>query len=423
MKIKRITQILLCLALLVVMGGEFLLSAFSVTASADVLGYSNVLTDLRIDKTFKTVDYPANDNDYSIQVIHIAEGVNGELFVYTYQPCRASKKYKAKYINMSLENPVNKDIKYSLYSLTWLNGEGVFDKYIVNNFTVSDTVDRYYNIATIYRPYDDTVDDKSEAVDTIQCKGFAVGQYWHTYYYNDDLCYESKKIDVVEIDITATGSVRYPEGFYLDQFFVEKNTDSHYVAFSIKNYTVDQIIDADITYRVKTYGYYEYFSPYSYREDLQMDMPIYSEFLSSTDVGSNDGGGWFGKKYKWHRITDTNTFIQNVRDDLGEDFSEEELNGLKQSQFVFRFKETSYSETWAYDASSRYGHYSICDNIGVLRLHFISDNKTYNLGCVSDLVGTDSIPEIDGDLQIEINDLNDAVEVLFMLVCFIIFLL
>ena len=418
MKTKRITQIFLCLALLIVMGGEMLLSAFSITASAEVTGYTNVLTDLQKDSNFNPDDYPANPDDVSLKVIHIAEGENGELFIYVYQPCDAKKDYKAKFINMSLQNPIEKNLQYKLYSLTWLNSNGVFDKYIVNDFIVSSSAERYYNIATVYRPFDSEVDDVPEAVDTIQCKGYEVGQYWRVYWYNNVLFYDAKHIDIVDIDIQATGSVEYTEGFklYLDW------CDSHYVAFSIGNYKVEQIYDADITYTIKNYSWAEIYTPYSYKEELKSTNVHESEFLSSKDVGSNDGDGWFGRKYSWYRITDVATFMKQVQDDSNDTFSQEELEGLQKSQFVFRFAETPKTQIIASDGSMRTGTFSVAENIGVLRLHFLSEGKRYNLGCVSDLVGTDNISELSVDILDNIENMK-IWEVLFTLLMIIIILI
>ncbi|MBO5010550.1 MAG: hypothetical protein J6D20_07645 [Clostridia bacterium] len=417
MKTKRITQIFLCLALLIVMGGEMILSAFSITASAESTGYTNVLTDLQKDSSFNPDNYPAKEDDTSVQVIHIAEGENGELFIYVYQPCDAKKDYKAKFINMSLQNPVEKNLQYKLYSLTWLNSNGVFDKYIVNDFTVTSSAERYYNIATVYRPYDKTVDTSSEAIDNIQCKGFAVGQYWKAYYYNNVLFYEAKHIDVVDIEIQATGTVRYTEGFKL---YVD-SCDSHYVAFSIKNYNVEQIYDADITYTINNY---EKSTVYTVgggtTTKLTSSEKKDSEYLSAKEVGSNDGDGWLGKKYSWYRITDVTTFKKQVEEDSNDTFSQEELDGLAKSQFVFRFAETEYRLVSSPNASVSY--YSEAVNIGVLRLHFLSDGQFYNLGCVSDLVGTDSIPELTVDLLDNIENM-EIWEKLYALLCLIVFLI
>ena len=414
---KRIWAFLLMILTLF----ELMVSAFSITANAEGIGYTNVLTDLQKDKNFNIEDYPAAPDDVSLDVIHIAEGENGELFIYVYQPCDATKDYRAKYINMSLQNPTNKSLEYKLYSLTWLNSNGVFDKYIVNGFNVTNDVERYYNISTIYRPYDETIDEYPEAIDSLQCKGYEVGQYWRAYYYNNVLFYEAKNIETVDIEIRATGSLRYPEGWEFGELHIDR-CDSHYVAFSIENFDVEQIYDADITYIEDKYNFAEVMTPYSYKEEHVASKYVPRDYLSSKETGSNDGSGWFGRKYTWFRIQDKDTFIKQARDDLNHEFSQTEMEGLNQSQYVFRFVETEYSETWAIDASSRFGHFSKCEEIGVLRLHFLSDGKIYNLGCVSDLVGTDSIPEMEGNLMTNVENM-EMWEILFALLCFIIVLL
>ncbi|MBQ8720478.1 MAG: hypothetical protein IJY65_05540 [Clostridia bacterium] len=387
---KRITTFILCLALVLIVGGEAILSAFALRTEAATSSYSNVLDDLEKDDSFNPDDYPAIANDYSLQVITIAEGENGELFVYVYQPSDATKDLRASYINMSLQAPENRNPTYGLYSLTWLNSDGVFDKYIVNDFTVSNNLYRYYDIATVYRAYDSSIDTSSTAVDTTQGVGYPVGRIWCAYYYNDMLIYEMEEVDVVDINIQATGSIRYTEGFKL---YIDK-CDSHYVAFSIGNYDVDKIYDADITYTIREYTYYYFTAGNDYKEP-QGESYLDSCVLTESDTASNDGDGLLGKKYTWNRIQDVSTFIQEATNDANEEFSEEELIALNNSEFVFRFLETDYTLVPYVDGSGYYVNYCETENVGVLRLKFLSQGKVYNLGCVSELVGTDSIPELE----------------------------
>ena len=90
-KAKRILTTILLLALVLTIGGELFL-AFSVRASAaEAVSHSNVLDDLSKDEKFNPEDYPAKADDYSLKVIQIAEGANGELFVYVYQPSNDTK--------------------------------------------------------------------------------------------------------------------------------------------------------------------------------------------------------------------------------------------------------------------------------------------------------------------------------------------
>ena len=117
-KAKRILTIILLLALVITIGGELFLALSVRTSAAEAVSHSNVLDDLSKDSKFNPADYPAKADDYSLQVIQIAEGTNGELFVYVYQPSNDTKDLKAAKINMSLQDPSDNDATYSLYNLS-----------------------------------------------------------------------------------------------------------------------------------------------------------------------------------------------------------------------------------------------------------------------------------------------------------------
>ena len=402
---KRIGIFILCLALLCIIGGELLLSLFSVKVSAEGVTHSNVIDDLQKDPEFKAEDFPDVPDDYSIQVIQIAEGENGELFVYAYQPSDKTKDYKASYINMSLDNPqglVNPT--YKLYGLTWLNSNGVFDKYQVNGFKVSTAEKRYYSIASIYRPFDGNVDTNPEAVDGTDHKGYGCGVTFVAQWYNDVLYYDKAKLNVVETEILASGSVRYFDGFKLGQLFeiTGEMTDSHYVAFKIEDYNVEQIFDADISYSYRSVFHMEDVLKDELLTEYGQMTVVKNYFLSKNDInseGSSAGGGLFGKKYKWNRILTSQEFITMAEDYANEPFSDVERAAIQSSQFVFCFLETPRSRI-DYDYNLGFEEtYTDVFNIGILRLHFITkDGKPYNLGCVSDLVKTDNIPDLVVDL-------------------------
>ena len=72
----------------------------SLKVDAATISYTDVLEDLQKDESFKVEDYPAKADDYSLQIIQIAESVNGELFIYVYQPCHDTKDLVATYISM-----------------------------------------------------------------------------------------------------------------------------------------------------------------------------------------------------------------------------------------------------------------------------------------------------------------------------------
>ena len=145
------------------------------TAFADTKQYTGALTDLSQDSNFNAAVYADNSKDYSIQVIQIAESTDKELFIYTYQPCQKTTYLVANEINMSLSESAD-GIK--LYGLTLLNSDGALCKYKVTDFIVSGDSVRYYNIASILRPWNGNYDNKSDNDNTTNSKAFAVGQLW-----------------------------------------------------------------------------------------------------------------------------------------------------------------------------------------------------------------------------------------------------
>ena len=107
------------LLLLVCIG---LLWFYPITAYAEEVGYSSVLKDLENDPNFDISLYPANEKDYSLQVVQIAESTEGELLVYVYQPSNGTKDYTASSINIS--TAINDSLKYQNYKLQLLQISG-----------------------------------------------------------------------------------------------------------------------------------------------------------------------------------------------------------------------------------------------------------------------------------------------------------
>ena len=364
-----------------------MLSAFAVPAEAATVSYSNVLEDLEKDVNFNPEDYPADPTDYSLKIIQVVESESGELFLYVYQPSNDTKDLKAAKVNMSLQEPSDKAATYSLYNLTWLNSDGVFDKYIVNDFVVSDEAYRYYTISTIYRKHDESIDDPAlDADDTIDYVGLAVGQSWCCYSYNGEYNCESKKIDFVEVEIQSVGFTQFPEGFklYLDK------CDSHFVAFSIEGFDVDHIYDADVSYTYKTATRA---TGLGLTGETNYSEPV-TENLTISDYqqGSNDGDGLFGKKYTWDRISTVEQFISETEDYTNEFLSNSDRENLSKSEFVFRFLETSRSTSSSISGTT-VSYWTSVTEVAILRLHFLSEGKVYNLGVVSDIVSDDGIPD------------------------------
>ena len=94
--LRHFTVLLLLAVLLFVVlwGGQ----SAALSAYAESTSYSDVLDDLRKDENFSPGTYPTVADDYSLQVIQVAESTGKELFVYVYQPSGQTKDLKASSI-------------------------------------------------------------------------------------------------------------------------------------------------------------------------------------------------------------------------------------------------------------------------------------------------------------------------------------
>ena len=205
--------------LIVLLAVVFVMSAFSFAKASTT--YSDVLDDLNSGGTFDLSKYPDDPNNYGFEVISIAESEDRELFIYVYQPADATKEFVATYINMS---PFDPDRKFdnsfdghSLYSLTLVDTDGVFDKYVVEDFVTSSELVRYYNIASIYRAYDESIDGDSSGLteeydNEINQISYSVGECFISEYVNGDLQYYSHTQEVIRITDMYVGNILYMGG-------------------------------------------------------------------------------------------------------------------------------------------------------------------------------------------------------------------
>ena len=258
--------------------------------------------------------------------------------------------------------------------------------------TVSDIPERCYSIAGIYRDFDESLGDTlPEAVDTRQYKSYSVAQAWRCYYYNDKLIYEMEKMNVLELDVWATGTVSYSNGFYL----YENKCNSHYIGFSPKNYDIAKIYDADIEYTLhKVIATYQNDGSHSTYDvvDVIPKKDTLKNYPNETSYGGNSGGGLFGRKYTWKRIQTVEEFLKEVEEDSNSHFDSVDKEALKNAQFVFRFCETDLNSKQVWGSTSV--TYYVVDSISIVRMYFLTQNgRYYNLGVVHDLVGTDNKAE------------------------------
>lgn len=244
--LRRFAVLLLLAVLLFVVlwGGQ----ATALSAYAESTSYSDVLDDLRKDENFSPSTYPTVADDYSLQVIQVAESTGKELFVYVYQPSGQAKDLRASSINIALVPRENiSDVRN--YKLTLLNSSGVFYKYRVNGLTVSAQTTRYYTITTIYRPFDETIDEGAEHGNVVTEVDYKVAKEYCFSTINGEPFFRVLDVETVEITDKFVGFVRYSNGFEL----WPTSCDSHFVAFNTDR-DIDRLFEADVYYTSQEYS-------------------------------------------------------------------------------------------------------------------------------------------------------------------------
>lgn len=334
----------------------------TLSAFAETRNYTDVLTDLQKDSEFDISDYPDDSKDYSIQVIQIAEGENGELFLYTYQPCQKTTRLLATDINMSLSETVDGT---KLYKLELLSCNGTLCKYLVKDVKVSADAVRYYNITTIYREFIKGIDlDIPTVTPVVNSVDFKVGRLFiASTDSNGNINYYYKGIDVIQIINPYFGNIRYLKGFKL----YESSCDAHYIAFSTDK-QIDKLISADVFFKTQSVS-----SNYPHGDSYGSKIS-HMVSLNYTETVISEKNGLLGKTYTWNRIEKVSDFIKN------EDIDLSIVNKIKNNEWVLRFYESDYTVTSGFGSSFHY--YTMVSEVSILRLEFETNGVLYNLGAV-----------------------------------------
>ena len=373
-KYKYLLLALVVLVLTVISGLDFQ------PAFAETTTYSSVIEHLRKDSNFNFGDYAENPKDYSIQVIQIAESTDGELFIYTYQPCQSTLPLVATEINMSLSESADGT---TLYGLTQLNTWGVFGKYKVNGFKVSTENKRIYNISTIYRNYDKLADGGE--LSGYNSIAFKVGQCWTVTTTGGKVNYAMEKVDTITITDCAYGSIRVPSGF---NFFISYSCDMHIIAFDT-DIKIDNLLEADVSFK---YRFIEESLYDDYPDNWQPKQVTinYKEKGSSSDHIFGDG------VRTWDRIQTSTEFLNTCARSKIE-LSDDVKQSIRRNKWVLAFWETEYSNAtggvfgfiyWlGAVVGAPYKNYTQVTDATILRLEYIKDGITYNLGAVSNKTG------------------------------------
>lgn len=364
-------------------------------ANEATMEYTNVLDDLKKDEDFNVNDYPAKAGDYSLQVIQIAESVNGELFVYVYQPSDSTKELTATTIRFA--TPVaGIDSEWRDYDLELLSTEGIFDKYIVEDFKVKSDSVRYYDITAIHRKFDETIDDKADEnyEQAINEVVYEVAQQWTAISVNGVVSYSMLATEVIKITDKIVGYLRYPDGYSL----APTSCDSHFVAFSTDR-KIEKLYEADVSYVWTSYEQTTA-AGIGTNKGVTGGPETAMVSLNVEDTGENDGDGLFGKKYTWNRIESVSNFIANESEDLN--LSNADLSDLQGKQWILRFVDTEYVNS---PFANNYKSWTEISEVTILRLKFETDGVVYNLGVIDNKQTGSKDPFAEADTE-----LDDAME-------------
>lgn len=386
--------------------------------------YSNVLDDLKKDSSFNPSNYPTKSNDYSLQIIQLAESIDKELFIYVYQPSGKSKDLKASSVNIS--TTINDAISFTNYKLALLNSNGVFYKYKVENLAVKTDAVRYYAISSIYRPFDESIDKQASGGNTITEVNYDVSKQYSFGTINGKPYVNCVDIETIVVTDKFVGFVRYPDGFKL---YVGA-CDSHFVAFNT-NKPMDKLLEADVYYTTQEYS--SSWATFVGENETFGDKADKYAYLKYTDKVEHTGGGLFAGTYKWDRIQTIDDFIKGENSEniyhgavldvkTSSKLTDEALTELKGKKWVLRFAETSYSLSGYSTTGSTFESYTLVGDVTILRLKFETDGITYNLGVIDNKQTGGKEPSNETDIDISLNKRGKMILYLLMLILLIILL-
>lgn len=356
--------------------------------------YSDVMTDLTSDSSFDKSKYNEDATRTDMEVITIAESEDYELFVYVFQP---RKELVASSINISLSKET---LSFKNYFLTLINQNGVYQKYKVDNLTTSTAQIKYYEIPSIYRKFDSSI-DKSLSDDnnnTINEVAFNVGLAFTLTLDSSGTSIKVENVDTISVTEMFVGFCRYPTVSWFDS----TQADVHFVAFST-TWLIDDLLEVDIYYNSQPYernglGLGPY--PTETNETGSVWGPIdydgHAELKKDKDiVYENDSGIWRDTKYSFASIETPENFFKTEAEgqiyNMGllnqvttSVIDENAKNVISRQQWVCRFAVTEYdyvpsSSQFQGDTES----FTRISNVSIMRLAFISNNQYYNLGVVS----------------------------------------
>lgn len=386
--------------------------------------YTNVLEDLRKSSEFKESDYTFNKQDYSLDVITISESVNNELFVYVYQPSANFADLRATSISMAYKGETSLD--YNIYNLNYINSNGVFYKYVVNGYTVSNSTTREYEITEIFREFNIFYGDE-ELVNsnTTNEVAFPVAKHFEFNTVNGQNSLTVSDLDYIKVTDKYVGFVRY---FHSDFWEFEIALDNHFIAFSTDK-VMDDLLEADV-----------YFKSQLVTKNINDLFVDYGEVITNRaylkkgdELKHFNSTGIFNRKqiaHSWKTIQTVEEFIDTENFQYMFDsgvitktenytLSDKSIAEIKSKQWVLRFAETPIGDLDLALWMLPEWHYIISE-VSVLRLKFKTDGVIYNLGVVDNKTTGSQMPDNEHTATY---DFIPAVKVVLSLLLFVVVIL
>ena len=393
------------------------------TAYADGIsvdgGYTSVLDDLRKDEQFSENAYPVVENDYTLQVITISESVDKELFVYVYQPHQEHGKYIASSINISATT--DNSLNIMNYSLSLVHFDGVFQKYLVTGIMLPTSETRYYDVISIYRVFDETIDEglSDDNDNTISEVVFKVGKGFILSNTENGVVVQVNDLDVITVIDKFVGFVRYGDGDWW-HMWGESACDRHFVAFTTDK-PIDRLMEADIYYEYQNNRIVDPTGLGDTKYPMGEIEPGYA-YLEYTQKGDYDNGHY---KYVWDRIQTPIDFFSTVNIENvyqtpvfnvtnESKMTEEGKANIENKQWVLSFLETSFEITKSLEYHITY--YTRVSNVSILRLKFETDGVVYNLGVVDNKQSGSDKPVNTFETTLELNDIFKIILALLALI-------
>lgn len=333
------------------------------------LPQNNVLSDLSRAENFDAANYPEDEDKDELSIIQVAEGTDKRLYVYVYSP----KGLQATEIRFS--TTTGDDIKPVDYLLILDDKSGALHKYIVEDFTISSELVRYYHVVQLARAWNSDIDGSPTGDNMQSTVPYKVAALFTVCGKDGDLLYYRDDIDVIEIRNPYAGYLRYSDGYHFS--FLGGNwqyTDVHYIAFDTDK-KIDELQEADVSFSMRTYE-----EPINDKDSITTYGDPYTcdpITVTGTDKGGNEGGFLAGK-YEWERIQQTDGFANKYGIT-----NEDSIAALKKTKWVLMFYETETKmSSWAEGHNKFYRGVCVSD-VTILRLKFVTAGVTYNLGAVS----------------------------------------